>query len=102
MVKIVPLAGLPEDFRSVSSTVVDHDLVDADTQFLEVLGRPLQEDRCGFTLLVLQQLDVGWSRLVVDADMHEFPSGASAVHSAIARDSMARLVKFGKFLEFEV
>ena len=102
MAKFEPLADLPEYFRSIASPIVGHKLIDGNAQFLEVLGRPLKEGRCGFTLVVLQYLDIRQSRVVVDTDMRPFPSGASAVHYAIACDSMVRLVKFGQFLDVEV
>ena len=102
MAKVEPLADLPEDFRPVASLVVGHDLMNGDAQFLEVLGGPLQEGRYGFSLLVLQHLNIRQLRAVVDADMHPFPSTDAAVHSSIARDSMDRLVKFGQFLDVDV
>ena len=68
--------------------------------FWKWFNRPLQEGRCGFNLLVRQHLDVRQSSVVVDADMHPFPTGASAVHSAIVGDCMAGLVKFGQFFLF--
>ena len=64
MTKIEPLADFPEESRSVASPVVGHNLFYGDAQFLEVLGRPLQEGRCGFSLLVLQHLDIRQSRVV--------------------------------------
>ena len=56
MAKIEPLADFSDEFRSVASSVIGHDLIDGDLRFLEVPGRPLQKSRRRFIPHLLQRI----------------------------------------------
>ena len=56
-----------------------HDFIDVIPIFWKALDHPLHEARRSVALRVPQHLDRHQSRVVVDAGMGEFPTGALAV-----------------------
>src|SRR3954449_618722 len=51
------------------------------------VGAP-EEGGDGFLALVVEDLDVGQARAVVDADVHELPADPAAARRAVAVDAM--------------
>src|SRR3954465_13897250 len=71
-------AGLAMQLAAVARAVVGHEPLDHDAVAGEpAVGAP-EEGGDGFLALVVEDLDVGQARAVVDADVHELPADPAA------------------------
>src|SRR5260370_22835212 len=90
-----PAAGVSEGEGSVAGAVVGHDALDGDAETCVVGDTGVEEGHRTSLAFIWFDLGEGDARGVIDADMNELPSHASAVAlaGAIAGDAVADLVE---------
>jgi hypothetical protein len=88
--KLAQPAGFGEDPGDVARNVVGHDALDADAAVAEpAAGADEKAARRG-AALVLEDLDIGEPRGVVDGDVDDVPAGTAALAAAAAVDTPPR------------